>query len=290
MVVVISIIGILGFYIWWLNNRIINKKYELIDKTVVGKVKICYFSDLHQKRFGRDNSYLIRLIKDENPDYVLIGGDLLITYPAAYNGVRNRYNWLEEICNLIARLSELCPVYYVDGNHEQNLKTALNYAYLSIYEKYIQSIQNSGAVIINNGYVELKNNIVLYGYIQPYEFYKKRSDATLDINHIKSELGHLQKSKYNVLLTHDPKSFDVYSAWGANLILCGHTHGGMIRIRNKGLVSPSYKMFPQYCYGMYHKLSSHMIVTAGLNMHTIPIRWFNPAEIVTIKISEESIC
>lgn len=73
---------------------------------------------------------------------------MIITYPAAYHGVRNQYKWLYDISQFMSDLCKICPVYYVDGNHEVNLKTALDGSYSEIYKKYIKEIENAGAKII----------------------------------------------------------------------------------------------------------------------------------------------
>ena len=264
--VVSGIIGLIATYTVGLNRIVTKKEYGIfidsnLNRMVVGgdEIKIVYFSDLHMKQYGRKNCRLLKKIKKENPNYIFIGGDLITTYPAAYCGVRNRYQWLDDLKWFLLSLVEIAPTYYVDGNHEENLMTALNGMYVDIYRKYIEAIKTSGVKILNNKHTELLEGIEVYGFLQPMEL-------------------------YNILLTHDPKYAEVYASWGANLILCGHIHGGVIRFGQHGLFSPAYTIFPKYCYGKYSIGKSTLIISSGLNMHSIPIRWFNPAEYVVVKL------
>lgn len=282
MVKIFIIVIFLFVYTCYLNVTFRKKEYKLMSKKVPIGYKVLFFADLHMKTYGKKNKRLLKKIKEEKPDYVLIGGDLIITYAAAYHGVRNQYQWLDDICDFLMELNKICKVYYVDGNHEINLKHALDGAYFEIYKRFISAVKQTGTVVLNNKSCILKENTMVYGYVEPIELYAKRKNFPLDIEKIKLKKD-IEK-QFKILLTHDPKYFDVYSELGIDLVLSGHVHGGVIRIGNRGLISPSYYFFPKYCYGVYTKKKTKMIVTSGLNMHTVPIRWFNPAEYVIINI------
>lgn len=294
--VVSGIMGLIATYTVGLNLIVTKKEYDILfdsnlNRAVVGsdEIKIVFFSDLHMKQYGRKNCRLLKKIKKEKPNYIFIGGDLITTYPAAYRGVRNQYQWLEDLKYFLMDLAEIAPTYYVDGNHEENLMTALDGMYFDIYTKYIEAIKVSRVRILNNKHVELLEGVELYGFLQPMELYAKRKLVPLNFETLKETLGTADRTKFNILLTHDPKYAKVYSSWGADLILCGHVHGGVIRFGQHGLLSPSYTIFPKYCYGKYSVGKSMLIVSSGLNMHSIPIRWFNPAEYVVVNIQESTL-
>ena len=83
--------------------------------------------------------------------------------------------------------------------------------------------------------------------------------------------------------------FDAYAGWGADLTLSGHIHGGIVRIPGiGGVISTSYRLvFPKYDGGYYEQNQKKMIVSRGLGSHTIPVRLFNPAELVVIDLVTE---
>ena len=107
-------------------------------------------------------------------------------------------------------------------------------------------------------------------------------------DYIKELIGTADKDSFNVLLAHNPDYFPAYAQWGADLVLSGHVHGGMVRIPWwKGVVSPSIRLFPKYDGGKFEEGNSTMILSRGLGMHTIPVRLFNPAEIVVVELEGE---
>ena len=72
-------------------------------------------------------------------------------------------------------------------------------------------------------------------------------------------------------------------------ILSGHYHGGVLRLdQNHGLTCPQYLLFPPFCCGEFKKGKQHMIVSAGLGEHTIPVRIHNPRELVLINLYPQS--
>ena len=90
---------------------------------------------------------------------------------------------------------------------------------------------------------------------------------------------------FQILLAHNPDYFPEYAAWGADLVLSGHLHGGVARLPLLGgVVSPRLHFFPRYDGGKFTHGNSVMIVSRGLGMHTIPFRFNNPGELVEITI------
>ena len=64
---------------------------------------------------------MFEAIKAEQPDLILIGGDMLV----AKNDVR-----YQEALDFVSRLPQLCPVYYASGNHEP-----VSYTHLDVYKR-----------------------------------------------------------------------------------------------------------------------------------------------------------
>lgn len=255
----------------------------LINNEKLIDLKLMFFADLHIKEKCKyDYEEILRAACKINPDLICISGDLLCTYDAAYYGVRNIYNWLERLQKFCINLRKVCPIYYVDGNHELILKTAINCAYLDIYEKYISILRKSGVVVLNNWSIDFNSKYRLYGFVENPLCYQKWKPVQLNVSSIADKIGVPDNNKYNILLTHDPKYANIYSLWGADLILCGHVHGGLIRIKNHGLISPEYKLLPKYCYGEYRINNSSVIITSGINAGRRQFRIFEKPEVVFI--------
>jgi predicted MPP superfamily phosphohydrolase len=98
-------------------------------------------------------------------------------------------------------------------------------------------------------------------------------------------LGEADLTKFNLLLTHSPTNFEIYKSWGADLILSGHVHGGMIRVPFVGAVfSPDEGFMPKYSAGKYRLEDSILIVSRGLGRGSRGFRLFNRPNLVEITL------
>ena len=96
-----------------------------------------------------------------------------------------------------------------------------------------------------------------------------------------------------ICLAHMPDTFifnGAYNLWNVDLVLSGHTHGGLIRLPFiGGLYAPMQGWFPEYDQG-YFRLGEHMqmVITSGLAGHGMIPRINNPPEIVVIDLVPET--
>ena len=77
--------------------------------------KAVFLSDLHDNSFGMENEELLAAIEKEQPDIVVIGGDMLVVKEWAAPH-------FDMLANLYRKLVKRYPVYYAFGNHEQRMK------------------------------------------------------------------------------------------------------------------------------------------------------------------------
>ena len=95
-----------------------------------------------------------------------------------------------------------------------------------------------------------------------------------------------------ILLAHEPDIFDRVPA-NVTLTLSGHTHGGQIYIPfigRPGFFADNAR-YARYAYGHFENGGRHMIVSSGLGLSNIPIRFMVPPEIamVTLRHRERSL-
>lgn len=232
--------------------------------------RIAMLSDLHDTVYGESNNKLFEAINNEQPDIVIIAGDLV----TAKEG-----RDFSPAFNLLRKLAPKYPVYYALGNHEQR-------AYSEVKE-YLQKVRRlSGVKLLDNETVVAECGIRIAGLSLPIRFYKKAKKIAAKASDICEQLG-TKDDGYTVLVAHNPIFFKAYSDWGAELVLSGHLHGGIVRLPFiGGVVSPQVSFFPKYDKGMFTADKSTMIVSAGLGKHTIPIRLWNPAELVIIDLKK----
>ncbi|MFR8517359.1 MAG: metallophosphoesterase, partial [Emergencia timonensis] len=72
---------------------------------------IVQLTDLHGSSFGQGNSRLIERVKDAKPDFIVITGDM-------YSSGDEKGK--QTAINLMTDLAKFCPVYFVNGEHDNN--------------------------------------------------------------------------------------------------------------------------------------------------------------------------
>ena len=242
-----------------------------------GTKKIIFLSDLHNRMYGKENERLLQAIDEIRPDMILIAGDILTAKPKAS---------LETAVDLLTKLAGKYPIYYGNGNHEHRLKLyPENYGDMA--ERYEEALQKIGIRrLVNEHTVLEESGICIYGSEIDKLYYKRFGIQPMDPEYLKSLLGQPSAEKYTILIAHNPDYFPKYADWGADLVLAGHVHGGMVRVPiwGKGVVSPNVRLFPKYDGGEFTLGKTRMLLSRGLGMHTIPIRLFNPGEVLEVDL------
>ena len=270
-------------------NRYVVRSVAIYDSKAKKKLKVCFVSDLHNysctPKFYED-------IKEFAPDVILCGGD---TITATKGRKQDRaYYFLKE-------LSEIAPTFTALGNHEYRAKIYPE-VYGTMYDEFAAKTEEYNIPILSNSshYFE-ENNIKVSSADIDRSFYKRFKVYHMDDDYIESLIGKLEDDKYNILLAHNPDYFKNYNAYGSDLILSGHVHGGLIRLPLlHGVAHPGIRFFPKYSGGVYDEngkfvryadsyVSSknaiiRLIVSCGIGFHTLPLRLFNPGELIFITI------
>ncbi len=230
---------------------------------------IAVISDLHCCSFGKNNKRLTDRILSLDPCAVVIAGDLI-------TGTKTKRQHVA--LELLRDLAGKVPVYYGFGNHERK---AEDYRGESFYTAKVRGIK--GVTLLKNDHADLSGSVRIYGYDEPAECYKRH--GRVDSGMIERAIGKPDKDKFNILIAHDPEHFGAYVRWGADLVLAGHNHGGIVRLPLiGGVISPRRELFPKYDAGSFAKKKTRMLVSRGLGSHTIPIRVFNRPEIMLVYI------
>ena len=250
-----------------------------VDKALDNKSFI-FLSDFHEAEEGRLNERIITFVKEAAPSLILIGGDMI-------NGSHEEED-ITPSTSLINALSEIAPIYMASGNHEMKVREGY-YGYKSLWERFYGAICDKVEYIDNRSVYPKELPIKLSGLDLDYLYYKRFSDIKLTGSTVTEHIGECDKTAFNILLAHNPEYFDGYSQWGADIVLSGHYHGGILRLPLLGgVVSPKLKLFPKYEYGMYKKGDTVLYVTNGIGQHTLKLRLNNIPEVVKITFKSEN--
>ncbi len=266
LIVVMLAYGYLSHY------HLVTTSYHIATNKNVNDHTFVMLSDLHCCKHGRDNIKLIKRVRALSPDTIFIPGDMITKHMSVSDAK------VQQVLKLLSELNKVCPVYYAPGNHEIRLYDE--------YDAYKTELKKIGIKYLENDFMDLSDDAIrVYGLDLPLAQYR-----TKDLISKEDVGGFLHQKcadgdKYSILLAHDPRYFKAYVGWGADLTLSGHVHGGIMRLPFVGgVISPYLRLFPKYDAGEFEEDEKTMIVGRGLGTHHVKFRWFNPPEIIEIRL------
>lgn len=253
-----------------------------IPRRMDGK-KAAVLTDLHNSELSAAHGELVLALKRENPDWIFVAGDM-ITAMTRVHPPRFAYREAEYLLRLLAAR---WPIYYENGNHESRWKLDFGETG-SLYLRYHERLCAAGIHFLNNSSESLAEekdgSVRITGLELPQEYFQKLRVPELSSEQIEALAGPADPDSFQILLAHSPQFFPAYMDWGADLVLSGHFHGGIIRLPGIGGVISTYlRPFPRYDHGVYSRGAQQMIVSSGLGNHTIDIRINNPEELVILE-------
>lgn len=226
--------------------------------------KIVQLSDLHGAEFGEDGMELVEKVKELEPDIIALTGDFVTDEGD-----------LAAVKKLAGRLTELCPVYFVSGNHEFGSGLAV---------KVRNILERAGVKYLSNEYLTIsrgEDEILLGGVEDPLAY----ADM-LSPDELAQKMNDAAPDAFKILLGHRNYWMTEYPELPVDLIFCGHAHGGLIRIPGVGgLIGTDRRLFPDFDAGEYNNGRYTLIVSRGLG-NSVPIpRVFNRPEIVCVELT-----
>lgn len=274
--VILMLAIIIACVIIYDTNRFVVVETTLESEKIKKEQTFVVLADLHNKSYGKENEKLRLAIDKICPDKILIAGDMLNAKPEAD---------FSKTAAFLKCLADEYPVYYGWGNHEHRLLLYPE-VYGTMGEAYKKAVEHKNIYPLVNKKVEFEEEgITLYGSLIEKRFYRRFSVQPMEKGYLEALLGVPEKDKFNLLIAHNPDYFESYAEWGADLVLAGHVHGGIVRLPFLGgVLSPKCRLFPKYDGGKFFVGKSTMILSRGLGVHTIPVRLFNPGELHVVHL------
>ncbi len=262
-----------ALFVRWSNTALQTTCFEPVFTGLPGGFdgcRIAVLSDLHGARFGRENRALFAAVAEAQPDYIFYLGDLEDQHRGSSPG------YAEEVA---AGLSAIAPLYYVTGNHEWAVGDV---------PQLKERLESHGATVLSNEFLTLEQNgdtVVLAGIDDPNGYADQKTPET-----VAAELYAAHGDPFWLLLAHRNDRFaEQYSLLGADLVLSGHGHGGIIRPPfTDGLLSTERTLFPSYTAGLYKEHGSALFVTRGLGNSGSTFRLFNRPEVAVVTLRRHS--
>ena len=270
LIIIILLFTLLLWYFFYHENTDLEiTTYKINDKRIPNNFVIAQISDFHNDKHKKLNKEIINNLKNIKPNIIVITGDF----------IDSRRTDVNQAIKLINNIKDICPIYYINGNHESRIED-----YKLLKEKLI----NNDVIVLENDIREItlaNGKINIIGINDP-DFQDKNKDYQKDI--IEKEIKNIEYDNYiyTILLSHRPEFLNVYAKENINLVLSGHAHGGQIRIPFIGpLFAPGQGLFPKYTSGIYKKDNTNMIVSRGIGNSLFPFRINDKPELVIIELN-----
>lgn len=299
MIFVCFATAIIAMLLSYISNREFRETfYNVSSIKVDSQLRVVQLSDLHSTSYGQNNEKLLERIKALNPDIIICSGDI----------VDSTKDDLDFALHLGKSLAEIAPSYYVYGNNERDSIYGFSFnekdldkkfgfnndnrdetALLQLKDSFEEKLEKAGIKILKNekDTIKIKTMTVdVYGVLNsnPSSFWSYSEKAFA--NYIYEDTEHLK-----ITAVHEPFIFEEFQTefWG-DLMLCGHTHGGLVRIPVLGpLFTHEGGLLPErgdsYVYGRYNVAGKPLIVSAGLENSNV-FRINNEPELVVIDINK----
>ncbi len=271
VLIILVFLAASGLGLWYLireeQNTLKVTFYHLQSDKVQSSFRIVQLSDLHLHEFGAKNAELVDWVKRLNPDIIAITGDMNVHY-------NDDTHIVTELCT---QLTQITDVYYVMGNHEW-----VDYIHRKTSIK--DDIVATGVTMLENSYIETQikgNQIIIGGLVNEVSNYEKYTAPQFMEKFMKTD-------GFKLLLVHYPEYFlGKLNRYQIDLAMCGHTHGGLIRLPFfGGLYASDQGFLPELYEGMQTVTGgSVVVVSRGLGGDSKIPRINNNPEIVVVDVN-----
>ena len=252
--------------------------YEVtIEKSCSNRneLKVVLLADLHLGyNYGkREISRMVTKVNAQNPDLVLIAGDI---FDNEYDAVQDP----ERIAEKLSEMKSTYGTYGVFGNHDVSERLLGGFSVSLDADEVRDSrfdtfAEKANITILDDESVCIDDAFYLVGRMDA----SKPGDGTKNRMMPEEILKDLDKSKPILVMEHQPKQLQELSDAGADMQLCGHTHDGQLFPGNLllGLI------WENPC-GYLQKGNLHSIVTSGVGIWGPAMRTGTDSEICLITI------
>lgn len=257
------------------------KKTSKIKKEVT-----CFLiSDLHyfKPKDLKKYQFILEELHKIKPNYLIIAGDLLDSSKVIHETL---------FINFLKACSLETTILIGIGNHDITYLQGKETLYDRNKEFWKQLNKIKNVFVLDNAKYETEE-ICIHGITLPYNYYY----GNLDINKFLNQyLEKLNSQKLNILLIHDAGSIFNYNIDSYDMILSGHTHNEMVPkllepiFKNRGLISPSKRLFPKKIRGRFPIGNAEAIISGGITklskrsqLNIFDYFWKHELTIITLK-------
>ncbi len=253
---------------WVSDHGVWATRYTIETSKVSTPIRIVLFADSHIGTTfdGKGFAKHVRTMQTENPDVVVVVGDFV-------DDDTPRADMLAA-AEALGKMKTKHGVFFVFGNHDKGYHDPKRRGFTG--DDLIAELTKNGVTVLQDETAPIRGDIALIGRQDAGEKYRGGKRA---------EMAELVKdsdrSKYAVVLDHQPNDYKKQAESGVDLVLSGHTHGGQIfPLNNVGVwIGANDKT-----YGIERRKATDFIVTSGLSDWAIKFKTGTKSEYVVIDI------
>ena len=253
---------------WFNIHHVRATRYELETEKLKRDIRIIQITDAHLgATFHADKfSDYIEEINTLSPDVVVITGDFV-------DDDTTREDMLGA-CTALGELQTKKGVYFVFGNHDRGYSSERAKGWTN--EEFRCALTGNRVTILEDE-AQYLDGFTIIGRKDRSQGQRGQPRQTAE-----QLLSTLDRNQYLILLDHQPYDFDAEAEDGADLVLCGHTHGGqLIPIRHVGEWIGENNL----CYGHEKRLNTDFIVSSGISSWKLQFKTGCISEYVVIDIN-----
>ncbi len=246
---------------------------------------ICAIADLHAGMPWMTLPRVERIVEAANavrPDVHVILGDLPGQFRYVKRVVDNR-----SVAHTLAQLRAPLGRYAILGNHDW--WDDPRYAQLGRTGGRIDGppeihgiLEQAGIPVLANGVTRLPHGAGVWLAGTDSAWIYRVQGRMVGMDDLDGTLAQLTDDAPAVLLAHEPDIFTRVPG-RVGLTMCGHTHGGQIRVAGHSFVVPS--MYGnRFAYGHIREAGHSMVVSGGLGCSKAPVRLGVPPELTVVTL------
>jgi hypothetical protein len=230
-------------------------------------MRILHISDLHIERFSLREEMILDYMDEQQPDIILITGDYL---NLSFNLDPEAYFQAQQFLSLLSA--------------PQGVYAVLGTPTVDLWELIEPLFEELPITLLRDQRFEVQwpdsRRLTLLGL-----------DCTHNIEQDAQRLAELAagapQSVPEVLLYHSPELMPQAVELGIDLYLCGHTHGGQVRVPVIGPLLTSSDLGRDYVMGHYQAGQTDLYVSAGVGLEGLSaprVRLLAPPEITLLTL------
>lgn len=237
-------------------------------------LRIVALADLHAGAPLMDEARIERIVAAANalaPDIAVVLGDL---GPSSRFVARVLPH--ADVARRLGALRARLGVFAVNGNHDWWEDGEAMMRGRGAVPAVTRALEAAGIPVLRNAVLRA-GPVILGGLESSWALGVGRGAADLP-----RLLGQVTGDAPLILLTHEP---DIFAAGipRAALTLAGHTHGGQVRILGWSPRVPS-RHGNRYAWGHVREGGRDLVVSGGLGISTLPVRFGVPPEITLVEL------